>query len=68
MTRKEQQGELAAVEIGYEQIKDKLPEAEAREAALRSELQTEQAKLDDLMEQLDRLDKKLEASAQQPKL
>ena len=62
--RKELQGELAAMEIGFEQIKDKLPEAEAREAALRNELQTEQSKLDDLLEQLDRLDKKLEADLQ----
>jgi chromosome segregation ATPase len=63
--RKNIEVQLAGMESLLERTKDNQPDAEAKEAALTNELRTEQSKLDDLQEQLERLDKKLEAQQQQ---
>lgn len=62
--RKNIEVQLAGVQSFLERTKDNQPDAEAKEAAVSNELRTEQSKLDDLEEQLDRLDKKLEAELQ----
>ena len=63
--RKNIEVQLAGMQSLLERTKDNQPDAEAKEAALTNELRTEQSKLDDLQEQLERLDKKLEAQQQQ---
>jgi len=63
--RKDFEQEVAAVQSHLEQIKDNEPDAEAREAAISNDLRNEQAKLAELQDQLDRLDKKLEDDRQQ---
>ena len=63
--RKNLEVQLAGIQSLLERTKDNQPDAEAREAALTNELRTEQSKLDDLQEQLERLDKRLEALQQQ---
>lgn len=52
---------IAALKNHLEATSNDAPEAEAKEATLANELRTEQAKLGDLQEQLERLDKRLEA-------
>ena len=63
--RKNIEVQLDGMKSLLERTKDNQPDAEAKEAALTNELRTEQSKLDDLQEQLERLDKKLEAEQQQ---
>jgi len=67
--RKAIEDELAGIESRLEFIKDNLPDAEAKEAALTNDLRNEQSKLAELREQLDRLDKQLasELPAQTPR-
>ena len=57
--RKELEDDQAMVSNRLEQIKDNLPDAESREAAISGDLRIEQGKLAELEEQLDRLDKQL---------
>jgi len=57
--RKELEDDLALTQQRLEQIKDNQPEAEAREATITSDLRNEQAKLGELQDQLDHLDKQL---------
>jgi hypothetical protein len=57
--RKDFENDLALVTNRLEEIKDNQPEAESKEAAVRADLRIEQAKLSDLQEQLDRLDRQL---------
>jgi hypothetical protein len=64
--RKALEDDLALTQQRLEQIKDNQPDAEGREAAVASDLRNEQAKLGELQDQLDRLDKQLANSLPPP--
>jgi chromosome segregation ATPase len=66
--RKQIEEELESLKNQIEQIDNREPEAQAKEAECANQLRLEQGHLDQLQEQLDRLDRKLEAAAQQPVL
>jgi chromosome segregation ATPase len=59
-SRKEIEDELARLKDWMEKTAGSEPEAQAKEAECTNELRLEQAKLNELQDQLDRLDKKLE--------
>jgi chromosome segregation ATPase len=63
-TRKELEDLLAASKNQLEQLANREQENQAKEAEHTSQLRLEQAKLDDLEAQLDRLQKKLESAGQ----
>ena len=59
-SRKEIEDELARLKDWMEKTAGSEPEAQAKEAECTNELRLEQAKLNELQDRLDRLDKKLE--------
>ena len=64
-SHKEIEDELARAKDWMEKTADQEPEAETKEAECANELRLEQARLNELQDQLDRLDKKLETAFSQ---
>jgi chromosome segregation ATPase len=67
-TRKRIEAQIESMKDQFAQFENQEPEAQAKETECANQLRIEQGQLDQLQEQLDRLDRKLEVAARQPVL
>lgn len=67
-TRTRIEAQIESMKDQFAQFENQEPEAQAKETECANQLRIEQGQLDQLQEQLDRLDSKLEVAARQPVL
>jgi predicted nucleic acid-binding Zn-ribbon protein len=67
-TRKPIESQIESMKDQFAQFENQEPEAQAKETECANQLRIEQGQLDQLQEQLDRLDRKLQVAARQPVL